>query len=70
MQNMEASQNKSCSVCGKEIVEINGVLVHVGGGSMEQKCNICSWTGGQAGGYEKCPRCGDATSLTNTHKAS
>ena len=63
-----------CAICGLPVVKIahNDVVVHVGGGSSMQKCKnqTCGWTGGQAGGFTTCPRCGDATSLVTDHVAT
>ena len=60
-----------CKKCGKPVVNfgIDGIA-HNGAGETEQKCQNCGWVGGQAGGYTKCPRCGDATNLVNDHSAS
>ena len=64
---------RPCKVCGSPVVENSfGGMVHVGGGSMMQKCKnpSCGWSGGQIGGFTSCPRCGDSTQLSNEHQAS
>ena len=74
MAEITSSQGKNCKVCGQPVTVIpyNQVVVHVGGGEKTQKCNnqTCGWTGGQAGGHDTCPRCGDKTSLTIDHVAT
>lgn len=65
----ESSEKKTCAKCGKSVIDTGGTLVHAGGGVYEQRCQNCNWTGGQAGGMEKCPSCGDETSLVNDHLA-
>lgn len=67
---MSEVQQKNCSICGKLVIDVNGTIVHAGGGVAEQKCQNCGWTGGQAGRYTQCPRCGDMTSLVDDHVAS
>ncbi len=66
----EAPQNRTCTICGKPVVVNGDIVAHDGGGVNEQKCNSCGWTGGQADGYQNCPRCGDQTNLVNDHVAS
>lgn len=64
------NQPSACKVCSKTVLDNGqGVVVHVDGGMMEQRCKNCQWTGGQYGGYTSCPRCGDGTSLVNDHIA-
>lgn len=60
----------NCTKCGKEVFEAASGLVHTEGGMYGQLCKNCGWSGGQADGYSQCPRCGDATSLVNDHKAT
>lgn len=66
---MSESPTKTCSRCGKQVIEVNGSVVHVGGGTVEQRCKSCGWTGGQVGRYQNCPRCGDQTNLVDDHIA-
>jgi ribosomal protein S27AE len=67
----QPAPQKTCAKCGKPVIDTGtGGLVHVGGGTMEQKCGNCGWSGGQAGGFSQCPRCGDETQLSNDHAAA
>lgn len=63
-------QEKPCASCSKPVVLIGGGWVHVGGGTVEQKCRNCGWSGGQVGKFSNCPRCGDGTQLVDDHSAS
>lgn len=47
-----------------------GGIVHVNGGTVEQKCRNCGWRGGQVGKFSNCPRCGDGTQLVDDHNAT
>lgn len=63
--------SRNCKTCGKPVIDMGtGGIVHDGGGVTQQKCQNCKWTGGQAGRYSQCPRCGDMTSLIDEHSAS
>ena len=67
----EKKENRNCAKCGKPVIKNDsGVIAHIGGGIVEQRCNNCGWTGGQYGGFTQCVRCGDSTSLVNDHYAS
>lgn len=66
----DTQENRNCAKCGKAVIDTNGVVVHVGGGTVEQHCRNCGWSGGQVGRFSKCPRCGDGTQLTDDHIAS
>ena len=68
----ETNQNQSrvCATCGKPSIDTGtGGIVHAGGGTVEQRCRNCGWTGGQIGRYPQCPRCGDQTLLVDDHAA-
>lgn len=65
-----ASENRNCKTCGKPVIVTGENVAHADGGVMEQNCQNCNWKGGQAGGFTKCPSCGDETSLINNHKAN
>lgn len=68
MDKQNAARN--CKVCGQPVVENEfGVVVHVGGGQINQKCRSCGWNGGQVGKFSTCPRCGDGTNLIDEHTA-
>lgn len=47
----------------------NGVIVHVGGGRTVQRCTYCPWMGSQAGGFTRCPGCGEEHALVKHHDA-
>ena len=66
------SENQNCRTCGKPVVTTTNGVAHVDGGMSELKCQngTCGWSGGQADGFTKCPRCGDETSLIKDHTAS
>lgn len=61
---------KVCAKCGKQVFVTDNGIVHDGGGIYEQRCRNCGWSGGQIGNYQRCPRCGDQTSLISDHVAS
>ena len=61
--------NRNCTSCGKPVAEINGMVVHEGGGRVEQKCG-CGWSGGQLGKFSVCPRCGQTATLVDSHTAN
>lgn len=62
-------ENTNCKVCGKPVIDTGNGMVHAGGGTVEQHCRNCGWSGGQVGKFLQCPRCGDATNLVDTHNA-
>ena len=63
-------ENRSCKICGKPVIDMgNGEVVHSQGGTVEQRCRSCGWGGGQVGKFTNCPRCGDATNLSDDHIA-
>ena len=61
--------SESCKTCDEPVADVNGTLVHIGGGTMTQRCNHCGWKGGQIGRFSQCPRCSDQTSLVDDHAA-
>jgi len=67
---MNEPQTKNCAKCSKPVIITENGIAHIGGGMYEQDCRNCGWRGGQTGGYQQCPRCGDQTSLVNDHLAS
>ena len=73
MSENSTPNERPCKTCGKPVID-NGLgnVVHVGGGVVEQVCKngSCGWKGGQSGGFDKCPRCGDGTQLVTDHRAS
>lgn len=66
----DQTQRKSCAKCGKPVILTPNGWVHEGGGMYEQKCRECGWSGGQAGSYQACPRCGNSIALVDDHVAS
>jgi len=65
-----SEEAKSCAKCGQQVTEINGALVHIGGGAMMQKCQHCGWQGSQIGRFSQCPQCGESSYLLDDHIAS
>lgn len=66
------TEQRKCNGCDKQVIEVNGRIVHIGGGANTQICRnpACGWQGGAAENFTHCPSCGDGTSLVVGHQAS